>query len=311
MKHKTSGQALLNRRGQALLMVLLSVGVVLTIALSVVARSITDVSTSTKDEESLRAFSAAEAGVEETLNTPVQALPVTPSATPVAVGTGNSTYTANLVSFPVNPREYLYPVELSSGDSATVWLSSHASDNSLTCAGSSPCFTGGTMDVCWGKTGVNLTAQPAIVLSVLYEDPTSGNQLKYVYGAYDADPSQSNRNHFTQSGVTTNTNNGSCTIEGTALANRISIDLQADFGIPATAVSGKHLKSITALILYNGAPTLFGVTNLTSNLPDQGKRVDSTGVSGASSRKVEVYSLYPEVPSMFQSALYSPPGIVK
>jgi hypothetical protein len=26
---------------------------------------------------------------------------------------------------------------------------------------------------------------------------------------------------------------------------------------------------------------------------------------------VQVYSLYPEVPSMFQAALYSPPGIVK
>lgn len=292
-------------------MVLLSVGVVLTIALSVVARSVTDVSTSTKDEESLRAFSAAEAGVEQVLKQPVASLPVNQTPEVTQIGNSVTNYAASLTSFPENPREYLYPVELMSGDSATVWLAAHDTDNSLSCAGSNTCFTGSSIDVCWGKTGVATQSQPALVVSVLYEDPGAGGVLKYVYKTYDPNSSRSGQNKFDSSGITTNTTSGSCTISGTSLANKVNVNLQSDLSIPNGAISGKRLKSFTALLLYNGSSTQFGVTNLSSNLPDQGRRVDSTGVSGASSRKVQVYTLYPEMPSMFQSALYSPPGIVK
>src|SRR3982751_4984015 len=111
--------------GQALLMVLLSVGVVLTVALSVVARSITDVSTTTKDEESLRAFSAAEAGVEQVLKNPIASLPVDQTPQVTQIGNTVTNYSASLTSFPEVPTQYLYPVELQSGDSATVWLSAH------------------------------------------------------------------------------------------------------------------------------------------------------------------------------------------
>jgi Tfp pilus assembly protein PilX len=56
-----------NQNGQALLIVLLGMAVVLTLVLSIVSRSVTDVSITKRDEESLRAFSAAEAGVEQAL----------------------------------------------------------------------------------------------------------------------------------------------------------------------------------------------------------------------------------------------------
>ncbi len=299
------------RSGQALLMVLLSVGVVLTIALSVVARSITDVSTSTKDEESLRAFSAAEAGVEQILKQPTASLPTSQNPSSTQIGNSVTSYTAALSVFPINPRAYLYPVELLSGDSATIWLSSHDTDNSLACTGGKTCFTGTTLDVCWGKTGTNAQGQPAIVLSLLYEDPAGGGVLKYAYYTLDPNGSRASQNHFKSSGISTNTSSGACTINGTPLANKSSINLLTDLSIPNGAINGKRLKSLTGLILYNAAATTFGVNNLTADLPDQGRRIDSTGVSGTSSRKVQVYSLYPEVPSMFQSAIYSPPGIVK
>lgn len=299
-----------NSSGQALLMVLLSVGVVLTIALSVVSRSITDVSTSTKGEESLRAFSAAEAGVENTLNNAIESLPLVPSPTSVPVGSSGSTYTTSLTAFPQNPRSYLYPVELSAGDSATIWLASHDTDNSLTCTGGKTCFQGNSIDVCWGKTGSG--TQPAIAFSLLYEDPAGGGIRKYTYIAHDPVGSRASQNKFiTGNAITTNTTSGACTIEGTQLANKVTLNLQADLGIPNNAISGRRLKSLTALLLYNTTPTLFGVTNLASDLPNQGVQVDSLGTSGTSTRKVQVYSLYPEVPSMFQSALYSPPGIMK
>ena len=56
-----------NQHGQALLIVLLTLAVTLTVVLSVVSRSVTDITVSTYEEDALRAFSAAEAGIEEAL----------------------------------------------------------------------------------------------------------------------------------------------------------------------------------------------------------------------------------------------------
>lgn len=74
--------------GQALLLVLLSMAVVLTIVLSILSRSVTDIAVTSRDEEALRAFSAAEAGVEQAL---------------VAGGgtgtVGNATFNANVSGF--------------------------------------------------------------------------------------------------------------------------------------------------------------------------------------------------------------------
>ena len=60
---------LLSRKssGQAVLLVILGMAVVLTIVLSVVSRSVTDVSVTKVEEDSSKAFSAAEAGIEKLL----------------------------------------------------------------------------------------------------------------------------------------------------------------------------------------------------------------------------------------------------
>jgi len=71
--------------GQALLIVLLGMAVILTLVLSIVSRSVTDISLTKKDEESLRAFSAAEAGVEQLL-----------VGGPSATSFPNSSYSGNI-----------------------------------------------------------------------------------------------------------------------------------------------------------------------------------------------------------------------
>ena len=55
------------QKGQALLIVLLVTAVALTVGLAAVSRSVTDVQISKEEEEAVRAFSAAEAGIEEVL----------------------------------------------------------------------------------------------------------------------------------------------------------------------------------------------------------------------------------------------------
>src|SRR3989338_3404772 len=56
------------RRGQILILVLLIVVVALAVGLSVASRNITNLRTSTQTEQSQRAFSAAEGGVEDVLS---------------------------------------------------------------------------------------------------------------------------------------------------------------------------------------------------------------------------------------------------
>ena len=76
--------------GQALILVLLSLSVVLTLVLYVVSRSVTDVAVSSQQEESVRAFSAAEAGIEKTL------VIGTGNATPAPVG--DSSYVSSITA---------------------------------------------------------------------------------------------------------------------------------------------------------------------------------------------------------------------
>ena len=57
----------MNKKGQILLALILVMTVALAIGLSVIQKSLVDVSTSTKVEQSSMAFSAAEAGIERSL----------------------------------------------------------------------------------------------------------------------------------------------------------------------------------------------------------------------------------------------------
>src|SRR3989338_8894129 len=58
-----------NERGQVVLILVLVMTVALAIGISVIQRSLSDVSSSSKVEQSSRAFSAAEAGIEKAIQT--------------------------------------------------------------------------------------------------------------------------------------------------------------------------------------------------------------------------------------------------
>src|SRR3970040_1823596 len=77
------------KSGQILILVLLIVVVALAVGLSVASRNITNLRTSTQTEQSQRAFTAAEGGVEDVLSriSSIQAtLPPEGSTIPVEVG---------------------------------------------------------------------------------------------------------------------------------------------------------------------------------------------------------------------------------
>lgn len=112
--------------GQALLIILLIMSVVLTIGLSVVSRSITDIQITTKEDDALRAFSAAEAGIERALI----------AGTGGAIDSLPSGATATFEVLPTtDTSQFVYPTAVASGDSATFWFDDGKSRNAYFCWG--------------------------------------------------------------------------------------------------------------------------------------------------------------------------------
>lgn len=292
--------------GQALVLVLLTLAVVLTLVLFVLSRSVTDVSVSTNQEESVRAFSAAEAGVEKAL---VVGSGTGGSATTI----GNASYTSNVTSFAEGTQVFNYPILLSSGDTVTTWFVSHDANNNLVC-GSSPCFTstGNTlMGVCWGKPGTSSssTTTPAIEVSVYYEStPGDPATAKIARAAYDVNAGRRASNSFTAG------NSSACVLDGINYAFQKAI-LFSDLGIPSSVYNAANgLQFAQIKMLYNSDTNHeIGITvNYpgNSNLPSQGQNITSTGTAGSttvgtgSTRRIEVFQGWPEAPYIFNYVVY-------
>ncbi|MFC1710228.1 hypothetical protein ACFL0F_01025 [Patescibacteria group bacterium] len=150
-----------NSSGQAILLVLLGLAVVLTLVLSVVTRTITDVSLTTRDEESLRAFSAAEAGIEKLLVV----------GGSLKEGIGDGWIDGAVSEYGAGSAGVNYSA-LKSGESATVWFVGHDPDGNLSC--DDGCFAQSNVDlkVCWGKEGTSddISETPAVEISVFYDN---------------------------------------------------------------------------------------------------------------------------------------------
>lgn len=297
-----------NNQGQALVLVLLSLAVVLTLVLFILSRSITDIAISSRQEESVRAFSAAEAGIEKSL----------------VIGTGanqefsDANYTSSVSDYAESTTDYVYPINMASGDTFTTWFSAHDSNGDMVCDASHPCFystssgTSNFVKVCWGKTGTSASSAttPAMELSLFYE-ATPGNPATTQIGrvAYDPYSARTTENMF--SDATT----AACTISGVSYAFQKTITFD-DFGLPAGVSSTQGgLQFMRARMFYNSDTSHpVGVTvNFAGNstLPSQGQSIVSTGVSGESNRRLEVFQGWPEVPSIFDYSVYSSTGLTK
>lgn len=295
--------------GQAILLVVISLAVVMTVVLSVVARSVTDVRIAVKEEESLRAFSAAEAGVEKALVSNL-----TGTQTVIAEDLTNSSFTAQVSNFAQNLSEFNYPKELISGDAATVWFVSHDTGGSLVCNSGAglPCFTGSAIRICWGEQGTsgNSATTPAVEAAVFF-DPSpsvagSYSDMSVARATYDPNAGRRSSNSFASP------DGGTCTIAGKTYQFQKNITF-TDLGIPGGSTTSQNgLQLARVRLLYNTTTAQpIGVSVTGSGLPGQGKQISSTGNSGGATRKVEVYTLYPGFPSVFDSAVFSEVAITK
>lgn len=286
--------------GQALVLVLLSLSVVLTLILFILSRSVTDIATSGRQEESVRAFSAAEAGIERSLVV----------GTGFSSDIGNASYTTSVTSFALGGNEISFPTPVSYGDTVTVWFTSHDANGNLTC-NASPCFYGSnpSINVCWGNTGTsaNSSNTPAIEFSVYYETPVgSMANVRIGRAAFDPYVGRPDANSFAAP------DGGTCTIGGKTYAFHKNIYLSSI--IPAAALSYQNANGLQLAkirMLYNSVPQELGVTvSGDTTLPSQGQVIDSTGRAGDSNRRIVVYQGWGESP-FASNSIISPVGITK
>ena len=286
--------------GQALLIVLLSMAVVLTIVLSILSSTITDVAVTSREEEALRAFSAAEAGVEQAL-----------IGGSLAGSFGNASFTASISSYGQGADTFVFQDALFSGESATLWFVEHDEDTgALTCSGGN-CFTGNQMTVCWGEDGTpaDQATTPAIEVSIFYTD-TPGDYSTVKIARDTADPN-SNRRTTNKFGTATI---GGCSIDGLNFAFQKNIQFDS-LGIPSSVYNTQNgLQLARIRFFYNtdqAQPVGVDLSASGGTLPSQGKRIVSQGSAGEANRRIEVYQSFGELPVIFDSAAFSPGGIVK
>jgi hypothetical protein len=303
--------------GQALLVVLLVMAVILTVVLSIISRSVTDVSITSLDEEALRAFSAAEAGIERALLT----------GTSVSDEVGGSSFNAVISGIAQGAQSFAYPTEIYSGESVYIWFVSHDTTGDLVCnTPDLPCYTGNSASFCWGRTvpptDPNGVTTPAIEVSVFYDPSLIGvsagdfSSVRVARVTFDSNTSRRLDNHFSA-------DQGSCTLSGPggesyAFSGDVAFGTDAnpatiDLNIPCAGSSGCLLAARVRAIYNTDFTHPLGIDVSPATLPAQGRKIDSTGTSasGESVRKIEAYRTFGGPPPIFDSSVFSQGSVVK
>lgn len=288
--------------GQALLLVLLGMAVVLTLVLSVVSRSMTDVSLTTRDEESLRAFSAAEAGIERLI------VSGSPGETVTApLNTGSYEGVVNL--YGIGEEEVSYP-EIKSGESITIWFVEHDDNGEMICGGGK-CFLGDEINVYWGDDGTPTDeSAPAIEITLFYDNIPGRalvgdySNVRVARAAYDVVASRTNSNSFTLA------TGGKQTIGDNAKYEFSTGDIDDLTNGICAGVEGCLLFAKVKMF-YNGDVAHGVGVKVDSPLPSQGRSIESTGTSGDATAKVVAFQSFSEPLDIFESALFSTSGLVK
>ncbi|MCL5746844.1 MAG: hypothetical protein M1277_01000 [Patescibacteria group bacterium] len=272
MLGKSIKKSFSSQKGQALLIVVLVMVVALTVALSVATRSITSFRNSSQQANSQEALSAAEAGVEQAIKTN-NSIPIT-----TIPNSNNTTYATTVTN--INGLSFLLNAgnPISQDEGIDLWLSNYSTAS----AGMYQNPYNGNFTVYWGDSSGDCSN--AAVEVVVISGPTSApTSARY---AFDPCKLRSASNGF-QSISSIQGSVGGQTFYYQASINNISNGLVARI-IP----------------LYMNAS--MGVVG-TVAFPSQGSIITSTGTSGNTQRKVNVFQGYPELPvEYFLYNLFSP-----
>lgn len=264
---------MLNAKGQVILILIVIMTVALAIGLSVVQKSLIDVSTASKVEQSSRAFSAAEAGIEKAIS----------SESPVGIsdlGNNSKIDSVNMREVPEAGQALEYP-PLAKEEVAQVWLANYNSSSNPP----TTYYTQNSLDVYWGNSP---TDKAAIELTLVYYNSTESKYASIKW--------------YLDSGPRVDTNGFDgvpCT--GYSIGSN---PYQCYKRLENLPTSGLML--IRARLLYNSTSQAFAVKPTSGySLPPQARLFASTGSSGETQRKIQVFQLYKVVPPYFDYGIFS------
>lgn len=275
--HKLSAKKY--QEGQILLISLLVLVIALTIGLSLATRSISTLHTTSAEENSQRAFSAAEAGIE-------RALTATTNYTYSAPLDNRSAYRATVNVLAGNAVPLNNSGQVLKDDPIDVWLSNYP-DYTIPWTGDLSVYWGNATDNCTQSESTNTMAALEIIL-------ISGSKFSPVIDHYAFDPCNGINN---SSGINRkNVNHFSDVSPGGPIAGR-------NFAYKANVTVSNGLLA-RIIPLYAGA--YISVSGATP-LPPQGTVITSVGSSGNTQRKIITYRSFPQAPVEFYPYLIFSP----
>lgn len=297
--------------GQIVIILLLVMVLALAIGLAIIGRSISEVSTSAKSENSSRAFSAAEAGLEKIM---APSNISTSTNIPTTVLPGNdSVYSANKNENPPlnSGRALEYLKAFKKGEIAQFWL---VDPDDLNC--SVDCYKASGFNLYFGDPDADYVTdpntQPAMEINVVYYDK---NTYEYTMERFFIDsktPSPNTRFGAVGGGIST------CDPPLKPPSINTNIDSQSSFyckkSVTLAAGTGGTRTNLMVRVksLYSdyGHKVALQPTG-GDNLPVQGYIFQSTGKSGTSLRKIMVQQQKDTIPHYFDYVLYSDTGLNK
>lgn len=254
--------------GQVLLVVLLITVIALTVGLSVASRNIVSQRTSQEEASSQKALAAAEAGIEQSLKSGI--------SIPIATFETNTTYVTTVI--PVLGTEVLVNGGnvIPKDEGADIWLVAHDPSSG------EPIFTtpwSGSLRIYWGDASGSCN-NAALEIIVVY-DPFPYKLKRY---AYDPCALRRGDNNFLPT-------SGGGSVSGKPFS----------YSSPSISVTSGFLARVVPLY----ASATIGATASIALL-SQGSIIGATGESLGTTRKINVFKGYPQLPIEYFYGLFSP-----
>lgn len=303
-----------NQNGQVVLGLILVMVVALGVGLSIIQKSLVDLSTSTKIEESSRSFSAAEAGIEQALSC---------KGNPGCASTVNFTENgsqANVIDtglIPVVPHPSStqialeFPV-LSKEDVAQIWLADYTASTNPPPA----YYKLNQLVVYWGMPVLGSDVKPALEIKIVKYNATSGYTAIPFY--LDSDSARAQSSNFTDASANCISPAVITTSSG---ANRSflcrSVLSGWDSSVDTLMLARTRFlySSVAQPLAVQGASAPSGVICADPNsgcyLPSQARILVSTGTAGQTQRRVMLFQQNQVVSPYFDYAIFSAGTISK
>ncbi len=277
-----------NQSGQVVIILLLTMLVALAISLAVTQRSVTDVSLSTQSEQSSRAFSAAEAGVERAIQT---------NSTTDQIDLGNQS-SAKVTTSDFLPRAHQaleYP-PVGKESYAQFWLADPATLK--------PYYPNNTpIYLYFGNEDLisNLSSPetPAVEINLIATNGSSYNSLRYYF-----DPVASRRtdNGFSDPGCSS----APLAINTSSSPDASLADRRFRCRVTITIPSGIYPFLMRVRVLYSANSQKIALApDPTKSIPPQITIVTSTGTSGQSQKTLQVFRQKYYLPPFLDYAIFS------